>query len=158
MSVSQNIDVRPRIYLMGFMGSGKSSEGKKMARRLGYQFVETDRLIEERLAKTVPQIFETLGESEFRKLELQVLKESQIFTRTVIALGGGTPCSEEAWKYLGSPAFTLWLKVPPGHLIQRLRQKPANRPLVQQLSDEELMELYHRREPFYRRAQQWFVG
>ncbi len=81
-----------RIFLIGYMGSGKSTLGRRLAKHLNLQFVDMDHYIEERNYKTIPQIFAEEGEAEFRKKERKALEELSEFTNIIIATGGGAPC------------------------------------------------------------------
>ncbi|MEO1434482.1 MAG: shikimate kinase, partial [Bacteroidota bacterium] len=81
-----------RIYLVGFMGSGKSYYGKRLAEALNYQFVDFDEAIEKKASQTISDIFANQGEQAFRKIEQQVVEKSTQLTRVVYATGGGAPC------------------------------------------------------------------
>lgn len=126
------------IYLIGFMASGKSKIGKKLADHLGYRFVDLDQEIEEKEKRSIQEIFEQVGEEAFRKIESEVLKETPTKEHTVIALGGGTPCSESNIAFIRSYGTSIYLKLDPEILIGRLRQIKESRPLTKSKSDLEI--------------------
>lgn len=144
------------IYIMGFMASGKSTFGKKLATLLGVDFIETDRLIEEREKKSIQQIFDEKGELYFRKLEKEILQNMDLSKKTVIALGGGTPCTAKNINWIHSHGSSIYLKLSTDLLIGRLRQNKQKRPLTKSLSDEEIGQLVREkmkeRAPYYQSA------
>ncbi|WP_225938679.1 shikimate kinase [Kovacikia minuta] len=117
------------LYLVGMMGSGKTTVGQLLADRLGYQFVDTDVLIERVAGQSVSQIFAEVGEAAFRKLESQVLAQLSAYTRRAIATGGGIVLNRENWGYLRH-GIVVWLDVPLEQLQTRL-QADTTRPLLQ---------------------------
>lgn len=117
------------LYLVGMMGAGKSTLGKAMAQRLGYRFFDTDTLIEQVAAKSIPDIFQSSGEEGFRALESQVLDQLAPYTRLVVATGGGIVLRQENWGYLRQGVIA-WINVPVEELQRRL-QGDQNRPLLQ---------------------------
>lgn len=131
MSDSSAIDLLrgANLYLVGMMGVGKTTTGQVMATRLGYRFCDTDTVIEQAAQQTIPQIFATAGEADFRALESQVLSQLSPYTRMVIATGGGIVLDQENWWHLRQ-GVVAWLDVPVEALVQRL-QGDENRPLLQ---------------------------
>ena len=123
----QGVDV----YLIGMMGAGKSTIGKILAQKLQYRFFDTDILIEQVAGKTIPEIFATEGESYFRDLETQVLKEVSAYNRSAIATGGGIIQKPINWSYLRQ-GLIVWLDVDVEILKKRLA-KDQNRPLASKL-------------------------
>lgn len=117
------------LYFIGMMGAGKSTMGKLMAKRLGYRFIDTDALIEQVAAKSIPAIFQAEGEDGFRALESQVLDQLAPYTRTVIATGGGIVLRPANWGYLRHGVVT-WINVPLTELQRRLEES-RDRPLLQ---------------------------
>lgn len=117
------------LYLIGMMGSGKTTIGRLLAKRFGYRFFDTDAVIEQATGQTVSQLFAEAGEAEFRTLETQVLAELSGYTRLAIATGGGIVLKRENWGYLHH-GVVVWLDVPVAHLQQRL-QTDTTRPLLQ---------------------------
>jgi shikimate kinase len=116
------------IYLIGMMGAGKSSIGKLLAERLEYRFLDTDTTIEQLVQQPITEIFQTVGESEFRQLETQVLAEVSAYTRLVVATGGGIAIKLENWHHL-QQGLVVWLDAPVETLVARLMED-ASRPLL----------------------------
>jgi shikimate kinase len=145
-----------RIYLIGYMGSGKSHLGWKLANHLGVQFVDMDNYIEERNCKTIPQIFADEGEAEFRKKERNALDELSEFTDLVIATGGGAPCFFDNIDLMNETGKTIYLNIDPAILANRLLKSKTERPLIKGKSREELVafidETLKKRNQFYSQA------
>ena len=110
-----------RIFLIGYMGAGKTTLGKAFARAMGLTFVDLDWYIEERFHKTVGQIFAERGEEGFRELEKRMLHEAAEFEDVVISTGGGTPCFLDNMEYMNRQGMTLYLKASPEVLAAHLR-------------------------------------
>ena len=127
-----------RIFLIGYMGAGKTTLGKAFARAMGLTFVDLDWYIEERFHKTVSQIFTERGEEGFRELEKRMLHEASDFENVVISVGGGTPCFFDNMEYMSSQGETVFLEVTPEVLFQRLRVAKRQRPLLAEKTDEEI--------------------
>jgi shikimate kinase len=146
-----------RIYLTGYMGCGKSTLGRKLARHAGLQFIDMDHYIEERNCKTVPQIFAEEGESEFRLKERKALEELSEFTNVVVATGGGAPCFFDNMEVMNRTGKTIFLNIKPKILAARLLQSKTERPLIKGKSKEELIrfiaETLEKRKEFYLKAQ-----
>ena len=128
-----------KIFLLGFMGSGKSTLGKKLAKKLEVSFFDLDNEIEKEAGITVFQIFEEKGEAYFRLLEQQILKQL-IATDSVavIALGGGTPCFYDNMKLVNEAGTSVYIKYNAGILCSRLINAKTARPLIQNKSEQEL--------------------
>jgi shikimate kinase len=145
-----------RIYLIGYMGCGKTSLGKKLAEKLGLSFIDLDKYIEERNYKTVPQLFAEFGEDEFRKRESHALQEVSEFTDVVIATGGGAPCFFNNMELMNKSGITVYMDADPGELTYRLLKSKNERPLIKGKSLEELTTIINQmleiRRPFYTRA------
>jgi shikimate kinase len=119
------------IYLVGMMGAGKSTIGKLLADRLGYSFIDTDTTIEQAAGQSIPDIFQSTGEAEFRQIESQILGEIAAYTRLVVATGGGIVIKKENWSHL-QQGLVIWLDVPIAVLLERITQDTENiRPLLQ---------------------------
>ncbi len=145
-----------RIFLIGFMGSGKSTLGAQLARRLGYQFVDMDHLIEETAEMSIPEIFSDHGEEVFRKWERDILLEVCRREKLVISTGGGAPCHSQMMDLMNNHGTTIYLKLSPEALQKRLIQSKTERPLIKGKTEIELQEfiteLLKRREKYYTRA------
>ncbi|MDR3651771.1 MAG: shikimate kinase [Paludibacter sp.] len=152
-----------RVFLIGYMGSGKTTIGKLLAKELGYNFVDMDTHIEEKHFKTVSQIFSEIGESEFRILEQQCLHEVAEFENVIISTGGGAPCFFDNMEYMKTHGLTVYLKHSAADLCERLEASHANkRPLLADRKGEELnrfiAEGLDKREPFYAQAEYSISG
>ncbi len=145
------------IYVRGFMGSGKSTAGKKLSGVLGWTFIDIDRKIEEVAGKTIPQIFASDGENVFRKIESDVLKSINPGEGTIVSTGGGTPCHGNNMDFMLGTGLTVYLKMTPEQLTYRLLESTSVRPLIKNVSDEQLPEFIEKvlsvREKYYSRAE-----
>lgn len=145
-----------RIIIVGYMGAGKTTVGKALARELGLQFYDLDWYIESRQHKTVPQIFAEKGEDGFRKIEYNMLHEVAEFENVVISCGGGTPCFFDNMDYMNAQGDVVYLKADTDVLYRHLLMGKTERPLLKGKSKEELVafitEQLERREPFYAKA------
>jgi shikimate kinase len=142
----------PNLYLVGFAGTGKSTIGKLVARRLGHQFFDTDHEIEQRHGKPVAQIFAEEGEAAFRELERQLVAELLPADGSVVACGGGLIVPEGRLEVLQSKGLVVCLHAPVEVLVERTR-RTAHRPLLAgEDREQKVRELFARREPLYRRA------
>ncbi len=119
------------LYLIGMMGSGKSSTGRPLAQRLGYGFVDADGVVEALAGRPIPQIFETEGEQGFRMLESQVLQAIGARHSLVVATGGGVITQPENWGVLHQ-GIVIWLAPERDQLLARLLSDPGERPLLQE--------------------------
>lgn len=145
-----------RFILIGYMGAGKTTLGKVLARELGLEFIDLDWYIENRFHQTVSQLFATRGEEGFRKIEQNMLHEVAEFENVVISAGGGTPCFFDNMEYMNRQGVTIYLKATPEVLRTHLRMGKQKRPLIAQKNDEELdafiRESLDKREPYYSQA------
>ena len=140
------------LYLVGMMGSGKTSTGRPLAEQLGYGFVDADAVIEQAAGCSIPEIFERDGEAGFRALESQVLNAIGQRHSLVVATGGGVVTQQENWGLLHS-GIVVWLDVVPEQLMQRLRADSTVRPLLQTVDpDAALNALLNQRRPLYAEA------
>jgi len=127
------------IYIIGFMGSGKSTAGKKLASLLGWSFIDLDKKIEEHAGKTIPEIFSENGEEYFRNLEAQLLKSLKSCTNTLISTGGGTPCYKDNMDFMLQTGLTIYLKLTPEELKSRLSGSKGERPLIKDIDKDNLL-------------------
>jgi len=144
------------VYIIGFMGSGKSTAGRKLASLLEWSFIDLDRKIEEVAGKTIPQIFAGDGEEEFRKLETKILQNNTNEVNTIIATGGGTPCHGNNMSIMLASGITVYLKMTPEQLTARLLESTGQRPLLKNIPDEKLNDFISKklasREKWYSKA------
>lgn len=138
------------VYLIGMMGSGKSTIGAILADRLSHQFFDTDVLIEQISGRSVTELFAQSGESTFRQLETQVLSELSSYVRKLIATGGGIVVTPENWGHLRS-GIIIWLDVPVAVLCARLAND-TTRPLLTGDLESKLNALFSDRSPLYSQA------
>lgn len=145
-----------RIILIGYMGAGKTTIGKILAKDLGIPFYDLDWYIETRMRKKVKQIFDERGEEGFRIIERNMLHEVAEFEDVVVACGGGTPCFFDNMEYLVGQGDVVYLRGTPDVLFRHLKMGKGVRPLLLGKSDEELLEYIKenvkKREEFYMKA------
>ncbi|MFA9392658.1 MAG: shikimate kinase [Prolixibacteraceae bacterium] len=145
-----------RIYLIGYMGSGKSTVGKGLAKALNLTFVDMDDHIEERNFKSIPKIFAEDGEAAFRKMEQKALHELSTFENIVIATGGGAPCFFDNIEVIKQTGKSIYLKGSPRIIAERLLQSKIDRPLIKGKTEDELVafidDTLHQREKWYKQA------
>ena len=144
------------VYIVGYMYSGKSTYGRTLAERLGYDFVDLDHMIEERYHSSIGLIFQHYGEAAFRKMEQEELHKTGEMENVVVATGGGTPCYGDNMDYILEHGTSIYIKQTTEKILERQRRSRKQRPLLAQMSDAEL-EAYVRRqmeerEVYYRRA------
>lgn len=117
------------IFLVGFMGAGKSLLGKELAKKMQFSFLDSDEEIEKRMGLTVEQIFEKYGEEEFRKIETEWLGNLKTDC-TIVSLGGGTPCYNGNMHMIRSLGQSVYLECTPEVLADRLAKAKTPRPLI----------------------------
>ena len=140
------------VALIGFMGVGKSSVGRLVAAQLHFEFVDTDELIEQRAAKSIPAIFAQQGEPAFRQMERSLLQEMENWRRTVVATGGGMTGSDENLASLRRHALIVCLWASPETIWQRVRHQ-SHRPLLLDPDPlNRIRALLAVRTPFYKQA------
>lgn len=144
------------IYLIGYMGCGKSTLGKALAARCDIRFVDLDDYIEDRAGKSIKEIFASEGEAAFRELERRSLMEVGGMDNAVVACGGGTPCFGDNMELMNRNGVTIHLHTSHQRLLERLKLGRAKRPLIANLNDEELDNFIagqlERRMPHYTKA------
>ena len=150
-----------KIFLLGYMGSGKSTAGKKLASLLDYSFIDLDNMIENETDHTIAEWF-SAGEPKFREIESMVLRQTADFKNSVISTGGGTPCFHDNMQWMNENGVTVYIKMSTGGLFHRLIYSKTTRPLLAGKTDVELMEFIteslKEREFFYSQAHYTFKG
>jgi shikimate kinase len=144
------------VFLLGFMGSGKSTIGRMLAVPLGLPFIDLDHYLEQQQGLSVPALFKALGEKSFRELERDALQTLAQGRPAVIATGGGAPCFFDNMAFMKANGKTLYLKASPEELSLRLKPELGNRPLLDGQTKETLpvyiAQLLEKRSPIYEQA------
>ncbi len=150
-----------RIYLTGFMGSGKSTLGAALAGRIGYTFVDLDDQVVDRLGVPIATFFREQGEARFRREESAELKETAALDRAIIAVGGGALVSESNLAFAKAHGLVVFLMVDRAEILRRLHAEQVTRPMLldeegallpSRRVEERIARLYAAREPYYHRA------
>ena len=128
------------IFLVGYMYSGKSTVGRKLAKAFGYNFVDTDDLFEGKYHISIPSFFEKYGETLFRSLEQEVLFSTKSLQHTVVSTGGGTPCSVESMEYIKQTGISVFLQSDIDTIMSRLKSSQKERPVLNTIAQENLQE------------------
>ncbi len=146
-----------RIFLIGFMGAGKTYWGKKWAELSGLEYFDIDEIIEQNQERTIAEIFAEDGEDHFRNLETNALISFANKGNMIVASGGGTPCFNDNITWMNKNGTSVYLHSSPGNILKRLMSEKEKRPLIKNLQDEELLfyitEKMKEREPFYNQAE-----
>jgi shikimate kinase len=145
-----------KIFFVGFMGCGKTTWSRKLAARLNYEFLDLDHVLEEKVGMTIAEYFSTHGHDEFRKLESEILKGTDYPENVVVSTGGGLPCFFDNMAWMNANGQTLYIKLSPKTLAERLDKGKTTRPLIAGLHGDELVtfiaEKLAEREGFYEQA------
>lgn len=146
-----------RVYLIGYMGCGKTTIGKRLAKTLGWDVIDMDSRIENRYRKSIPDIFASEGEESFRKKERFILEELSALENVVISTGGGAPCFYDNIDVMNSSGLCVYIRMTPEALADRLKHAKANRPLLKDKTEDELIDFIRqqleKRRAFYEQAQ-----
>jgi shikimate kinase len=138
------------------MGAGKTTVGKALANAANLQFIDMDVYIETRYRKTIEQLFAENGETGFRKIEQDILKDISEFEDVIISTGGGAPCFFDNMQFMNEKGTTVYLKASPEALAKRLNKHKSKRPLIKNKNEHELLDFItvtlNKREPFYNQA------
>ena len=158
------------VFLIGFMGSGKSFYAKGLSEHLDVPFVDLDQFIEEQQAISISEIFEKIGEPAFRTIESLAIQQvyADLLSRTtekqdkngilgIISSGGGTPCFNQNMEWMNKHGLTIWINPEEEIIWERLIKERQTRPLVANLTEDELRDFIHQklieRKPYYEKAQ-----
>ena len=143
---------KPNLYLVGFMGTGKSAVGRSVAQRLGYEFIDSDHEIERIEGRSIPEIFENDGEAAFRKMERTFVESGHAASRKVVSCGGGLVVQPGMLELVKSKGPVVCLLASPETIFERT-SKSGNRPLLKSGDPlTRIRELLAEREPMYRKA------
>lgn len=144
------------VFLIGFMGCGKTYWGRLLAQKLDRPFDDLDDLIEARAKQSIAEIFKSKGEPEFRALERDALLATLNFSNLILATGGGAPCFFDNMDWMNAHGTTIYLKTPPTLLVERLRAEKHIRPLLAGVQDGDLLRFIEmklsEREAYYLQA------
>lgn len=141
------------IFMVGYMGVGKTTIGKQLSTSLGLPFIDLDELVYTKMGKDIPEIFNTHGEKAFREIEREILLDvCTIKQNHVVALGGGTMCHLNNHSEILRFGIAVYL-FQPWRVLQKQLGALANRPLIVQHTEEELEALYHKRVTYYEYSQ-----
>lgn len=145
-----------RIYIVGYMGAGKTTAAKRLARRLGWDVADTDALFEEKYRISVDDFFQKYDEPLYRKLESEILKSTGDSDHIVISTGGGTACYFDNMEWMNQHGLTVFMQISPKAAVDRVLHSRHKRPLARGKSEEELLKFvsrhYASRMPFYAQA------
>lgn len=151
-----------RIYLIGYMYSGKTTVGRKLADALGYDFLDLDQAIETRYHTTLPLFFKRYGEPMFRQVEMQMLHDTSRMDNVVISTGGGTPCFGNNMQWINDNGTSIYLRLTEESICQRMECSRKCRPTVMALPPEERKQFIHdqlsARLPIYQQARHTIVA
>lgn len=146
-----------KVFLIGFMASGKTTVGEELAKTIKYRFIDLDQFIEEKYGKTIKMIFEYYGEDHFRQIENEALREIAEFEgNIVVASGGGTSCFYNSVDFMNSVGITIYLRAEVAELVSRLIASKKDRPLLWGKTEEELnnyiIRVLEERKKYYEKA------
>ena len=150
------------VFLIGYMGCGKTTLGEELARQIELRFIDLDDFIEARQGMTITEIFDKMGENRFRELETEALLDVAAMTDVIVGCGGGTPCHGDNMALMNRMGTTVWLTTSPERITARLLvpEQKSKRPRIARLSDDEVLSLVERelaiRAPYYSQAQVQF--
>jgi len=145
-----------KIFLTGFMGSGKTTLGRKLAARMNYEFIDLDHKLEQQVELSIAEYFTLFGEDSFRKLEAEVLRKTPYPENVIISTGGGLPCFFDNMDWMKANGKVVYIKLSPKTLADRLESGKEERPLLQDKHGDALVAFIQNklaeRESFYAQA------
>lgn len=149
-------------YLIGYMASGKSKLGRELSMLTGLSFLDLDEVFEERFKIGIVDFFEKYGDQAFRQIERQLLLETESLCNTIIATGGGTPCTEENIHFIKTNGCSIYIQMSVKDLVDRLKNVRRKRPLLKDVPLEELAlfiaDQLKEREPYYLQSDHVIAG
>lgn len=146
------------VFLIGYMGCGKTTLGEALARQMDVPYIDLDEYIQERQGMTIVEIFKEMGEERFREMETAALQEVASMTDVIVGCGGGTPCHGENMALMNRAGITVWLTTSPERITARLilPEQKSKRPKIARLPDHEVLSLVktelETRTPYYAQA------
>ena len=146
------------IFLIGYMGCGKTTLGEALAREMSVRYIDLDEFIEQQCGMTIAEIFDKMGEKRFRELECEALREVAAMTDVIVGCGGGTPCHGDNMTLMNEAGTTVWLTTSPERITARLLlpEQKSKRPKIFHLPDEEVLPMVkaelEARTPIYSQA------
>jgi len=145
-----------KVFLIGFMGSGKTTLGRKLAARMNYEFIDLDHVLEKQVELSIAEYFTLFGEPSFRKLEGEVLRKTPYPENAIISTGGGLPCHSDNMEWIKANGTSIYIKLSPKTLADRLEAGKEERPLLQDKHGDALITFIenklNEREAFYSQA------
>ena len=145
-----------KLFLVGYMGCGKTTFGKRLANKLGYNFIDLDKVIEKEIGMTIAQYFAEFGETAFREKERDLLQSTHFPSDSIIATGGGAPCFFDNMDWMNENGVTVYISLTPKSLADRLQGAIHERPVLKGLNQDELeafiTNALEKREPLYNKA------
>lgn len=161
MPQQSGYDSRP-LFLIGYMGCGKTTLGRAVARATGLDFIDLDAYIENRYHRSISALFAEHGEEGFRRIERSLLHEVADFENVIVACGGGTPCFFDNIEFMNSKGTTIFLQASQERIYERLCKARHKRPLIAVMSDDEIRryvsDALGQRMPYYSRASLVFAS
>lgn len=145
-----------RIFLLGFMGSGKSHWGRLWAAAHNFNFIDLDEELEKHEQKTVAEIFETRGEDYFRQKETILLRSLTAQSNSIVSCGGGTPCFFDNMAWMNKNGLTIFLEATTQFILKNIKNEKDKRPLIKDKDDAEILffieQKLKERQPYYSKA------
>jgi shikimate kinase len=151
-----------RIFLVGFMGCGKTTLGSRLANKLKYQFMDLDKVLEASAGMPIAEYFKKFGEERFREFERDILQSTTYPDNVIVSTGGGAPCFFDNMDWMNRNGTTIYISMLPKALAVRLKSGKNERPLIKDLSEEQLIDFIHsrlaERNVFYNKAHHIISG
>ena len=150
------------VFLIGYMGCGKTTLGEVLARQMKLRFIDLDEFIEAQQGMSIVKIFDEMGETRFRELEKEALSQVATMADVIVGCGGGTPCHGDNMALMNAAGITVWLTTSPGRITARLLlpEQKCKRPKINTLPPDEVLPLVEKelneRTPFYSQSQLQF--